>query len=209
MLIDSEVETRASTDDVKATDDVPAAEGVDIAADADDKAENTVVAGRRFAVPRPRVVAYGLLPAAVLILAIVAGFLKWQEGSVRSDTDAGAESVAAARDGTIALLSYKPDTVEQDLEAARSRMTGTFLDSYTALTHDVVIPGARQKQISAEATVPAAASVSATGDHAVVLLFVNQTVNVGKDPATKTGSSVRVTLDKVHGWWLISGFDPV
>lgn len=209
MLIDSEVETRASGADVKVTDDVLAAEGVDLAADADDTAENTVVAGRRFAVPWPLAVAYGLLPAAVLILAIVAGFLKWQDASVRSARDAGVESVAAARDGTIALLSYKPDTVEQDLESARSRMTGTFLDSYTSLTHDVVIPGAKQKQISAEATVPAAASVSATGDHAVVLLFVNQTVNVGKDPATNTGSSVRVTLDKVHGRWLISGFDPV
>jgi Mce-associated membrane protein len=117
--------------------------------------------------------------------------------------------VQAAIDGTVALLSYRPDTVEKDLEAAKSRMTGIFLTSYSSLTHDVVIPGAKQKQISAVATVPAAASATATSTHAVVLLFVNQSVIVGQGAPTSTASSVRVTLDKVDGRWLISKFDPV
>jgi len=73
----------------------------------------------------------------------------------------------------------------------------------------VVIPGAKQKHISAVAKVPAAASVSATPNHAVALLFVDQTVVVGPDQPTDTASSVRVTLDKIGGRWLISGFDPV
>ena len=115
----------------------------------------------------------------------------------------------AAKDSTIALLSYKPDTVEQQLSAARDLLTGDFRDSYTSLTNDVVIPGAKQKQISAVATVPAMASVSANPNHAVVLVFVNQTVVVGQDAPTDTASSVRVTLDKVGDRWLISKFDPV
>jgi Mce-associated membrane protein len=57
------------------------------------------------------------------------------------------------------------------------------------------------------ATVPTAASVSE--NHAVVLLFVNQTVNMGNIAPTHTASSVRVPLDKIGGRWLISGFDPV
>jgi Mce-associated membrane protein len=77
------------------------------------------------------------------------------------------------------------------------------------LTHDLVIPGAKQKQISAVATVPAAAATSATPTHAVVLLFVNQSVVVGQSAPTSTASSVRVTLDKVGARWLISQFDPV
>jgi Mce-associated membrane protein len=115
----------------------------------------------------------------------------------------------AAKDSTIALLSYKPETVEQQLGAARDLLTGDFRDSYTSLTHDVVIPGAKQKQISAVATVPAVASVSANPNRAVVLVFVNQTVIVGQDAPTDTASSVRVTLDKVGDRWLISKFDPV
>jgi Mce-associated membrane protein len=43
----------------------------------------------------------------------------------------------------------------------------------------------------------------------VVLLFVDQTVTVGQGAPTNTASSVRVTLDKVDGRWLISQFDPV
>jgi len=117
--------------------------------------------------------------------------------------------VQAARDITIALLSYTPDQVEQQLGDARNLLTGEFRDSYTSLTNDVVIPGAREKQISAVASVPAAASVSATATEAVVLVFVNQTVIVGQDAPTDTASSVRVTLEKVGDSWLISKFDPV
>jgi Mce-associated membrane protein len=154
-------------------------------------------------------IVFVVLPALALLLASVAGFLKWQDGSAREAGVARAESVRAATDSTIALLSYKPDTVEKDLDAARSRLTGSFLNAYTSLTHDVVIPGAKQKQISAIATVPAAASTSATENHSVVLLFVNQSVIIGQDAPTSTASSVRVTLDKVGGRWLISQFDPI
>jgi Mce-associated membrane protein len=156
-----------------------------------------------------RVFAYGVLPALVLLLAMGAGYLKWMDNSVRDSEVARDASMQAAKDSTVALLSYKPDTVEKQLGDARNLLTGDFRDSYTSLTNDVVIPGAKQKQISAVATVPAAASVSAEPNHAVVLVFVNQTVIVGQDAPTDTASSVRVTLDKIGGRWLISKFDPV
>jgi Mce-associated membrane protein len=156
-----------------------------------------------------RAVAYGLLPALALLLAPAAGYLKWQDASAHDSQVSGADAVRAATDGTIALLSYKPETVEKDLEAARTRMTGTFLNAYTSLTHDVVIPGAKQKRVAAVATVPAAVSIRASADHAVVLLCVNQAVVVGQDASTTTASSVRVSLDKIGGRWLISQFDPV
>lgn len=156
-----------------------------------------------------RVLAYGVLPALALILALGAGFLKWRDMSVRETNAARIESVAAAKDSTIRLLSYKPDTVEQDLTSARDLLTGDFRDSYTQLTNDVVIPGSKEKQISAVASVPAAASVSADPKHAVVLVFVNQSVIIGADAPTSTASSVQVTLDKVGDRWLIAKFDPV
>jgi Mce-associated membrane protein len=156
-----------------------------------------------------RVFAFGVLPAVALLLAMGAGYLKWMDNSVRNSETARIESTQAAKDCTIALLSYKPDTVEQQLGAARDLLTGDFRDSYTSLTNDVVIPGAKQKQIAAVATVPAIASVSAKPNRAVVLVFVNQTVIVGQDAPTDTASSVRVTLDKVGDRWLISKFDPV
>lgn len=161
-----------------------------------------------------RVFAFGVLPAVALLLALGAGYLKWMDTSARVDDindskSPSREAMLAAKDSTIAMLSYKPDSVEQQLNAARDLLTGDFRDSYTSLINDVVIPGAKQKQISAVATVPAIASVSADPHHAVVLVFVNQTVVVGQDAPTDTASSVRVTLEKSGDHWLISKFDPV
>jgi Mce-associated membrane protein len=157
----------------------------------------------------PRVLVYGVLPGLALILAMTAGFMKWQDSSVRDSDFAAVESVQAAKDSTVALLSYRSDTVERDLTAARDRTTGAFRDSYTDLTEKVVIPGSKQKQIATTVTIPAATSVSADPNHAVVLVFVNQAVTMGKDNPTNGQSSIRVTMDKVGDRWLVSGFDAV
>jgi Mce-associated membrane protein len=156
-----------------------------------------------------RVLAFGVLPGLALVLALGAGFLKWQDNSVRDSDSARRESEQAAKDSTATLLSYKPDTVEQQLIAARDLLTGGFRDYYTKLTNDVVIPTAKEKQISAVASVPAAGAVSADPDHAVVLAYVNQTVVVGAGEPTDNLTRVRITMDKVDGRWLISNFGPV
>lgn len=156
-----------------------------------------------------RVLVYGVLPGLALILAMTAGLMKWQDSSVRDSELSAAESVQAARDSTVALLSYQPATVERDLAAATGLTTGAFRDSYVELTNEVVIPGAKEQQIATTATIPAASPVSADENHAVVLLFVNQTVTMGNGAPAESASSVRVTLDKVDERWLISGFDPV
>lgn len=156
-----------------------------------------------------RVLAYGILPGLVLLLALAAAYLKFVDDSVRTDDEVRTETVQAASDSTVKLLSYTPDQVEQQLGDARNLITGPFLDTYTALINDVVIPGAKEKQIAATASVPQAAAVSADPDRAVVLVFVNQSVVVGTAAPANTASSVRVTMDKVDDRWLISGFDPV
>ena len=75
-----------------------------------------------------------------------------------------------ASEDAIALLSYRPESVERDLGAARERLTGDFKDAYGALTREVVIPGAKEKRIPAvRAKVTAAAAVSVSDSHAVVL----------------------------------------
>ena len=126
-------------------------------------------------------VAYGVLPGVVVLLAAAAGFLKWLSWWQSQEDIARVNSARAAADGTVAMLSYHPDTVQNDLDAAKSRLTGSFRDSYTALVDDVVAPAAIQKLISSVATVPAAGAVSTTKTHSVVLVYVNQTVTVGND----------------------------
>lgn len=155
------------------------------------------------------VVTFGVLPLLIVSTAAYAGYLKWQEVAAGGERVAAAESQRAATDGAVAMLSYRADTVQKDLGAASDLLTGPLRDSYNALIEQVVIPGSREKRISATARVVAAAPVSLDGGHAIILLFVDQSTTFGDGQPTTTGSAVRVTLDDVDGRWLISGFDPV
>lgn len=157
----------------------------------------------------PKAIAFAILPGAAALLALLAGYLRWQVSSESVSRTASIESVAAARDAATAMLAYAPETAEKDLMAARDRLTGSFLDSYTELVKNIVIPGAKEKKVSSVVQVPAAGSVTATSDHAVVLLFIDQATTVGKEKPTNTTSSVRVTLDRVGERWLVSNFEPI
>ena len=162
---------------------------------------------QRTSVNWSRVLVYGLLPGLALLLAMSAGLLKWKDSSIRGIDLARSQSVSAAKDSTVAVLTFRSDTVDRDVAAARERLTGGFLDTYNQRTQQELIPNAKQRRVIATASVPAAASESATANHAVVLLFVTQTVRIGDAPRADTGSSVRVTLDKIGERWLISDFD--
>ena len=154
-----------------------------------------------------RVTAYRVLPALAVVLAAAAGGLWYLTSRHGNEADRTAV-IKVASDGTTALLSYEPDTVRQQLTDARKLLTTPFLDEYTTLTKSV-IPGAEQRHISAATSVPAAAAVSVEENHAVVLVFVNQTVRVGDQPPTSTPTSARVTLERLGGQWLIAKFEPV
>jgi Mce-associated membrane protein len=209
------VADESSLDDVAEPDDL--ADEAEAADEADlvdveevegegDAAQAPVEQGSRFSWTRLLVAG---LPVLALILALGVGYLKWLDGTARESHAAAEASARAASESTIAILSYKPETVDRDLKAAADRLAEPFRQQYTQLVNDVVAPGAKQQHISALATVPAAASVSATGKHAVVLVFVDQTTTIGNDAPTQSTSSVRVSLEKVDGRWLISQFDPV
>ena len=156
-----------------------------------------------------RIVTFGVLPALALALGILAGYLKWQDSSARQAQIDGRQAATSAAESAIAMLSYRADSVEHDLTVAEERLTGDFRNSYAALIHDVVIPGSKEKHITSQAKVPAAATISVHGADAEVLIFVDQSVTIGDDPPTDTASCVKLTLQKVQGRWLIANFDPV
>ena len=175
-----------------------------------DEASDDEPETRRRPIAWSRVLAYGVLPALALVLALAAGYFRWVIASADELALARTESVRVASEDAAALLSYKADSADKDLNnAARDRLTGDFKDAYINLIRQVVIPGAKEKHISAVAKVNAAASVSASANHAVVLLYVDQTVTIGDGAPTDTQPVVRVALDKVNGRWVVSHFDPV
>ncbi|AKK28791.1 hypothetical protein [Mycobacterium sp. EPa45] len=153
-----------------------------------------------------------VLVVLLLASAGAAGGVYWWLYRPDQLTNAAAQqqAIGAARDGTVALLSYAPDSLDKDLANAKSHLTGEFLKYYSQFTDQIVAPAAKQKGVKTEATVARAALSEMHPDNATVLVFVNQ-VTTSKDrpdPALAT-SSVMVKLTKTDGHWLISEFNPI
>jgi Mce-associated membrane protein len=153
-----------------------------------------------------------LVAAALVVSAGVAGWLYFYQYRVDQQTNAAAANVAmeAAKKGTVALLSYSPDTLENDFAAAKSNLTGDFLSYYTQFTEQIVTPAAKEKQVKTVAAVIRSAVSEMQPDSATVLLFINQTTTSKENPdGAFAASSVKVGLKKIDDRWLINTFDPV
>ena len=153
-----------------------------------------------------------LLAAALLASAGVAAWLYFQQYRPDQATNDAASTVAldAAKNGTVALLSYSPESLDKDFATAKSHLTGDFLSYYTQFTEQIVTPAAKQKSVKTTATVVRSAVAEMHPDSAVVLVFINQTTTSKENPdGAFAASAVKVGLKKINDAWLISAFDPV
>jgi Mce-associated membrane protein len=154
-----------------------------------------------------------VLPVALLaVSAVAAASVYWFLFRPDQLTDANAQQqvIAAAKEGTEAVLSYSPENLDQSLATAKSHLTGGFLAEYSTFTDEVVRPAVTQRGVKTEANVARAAVSQMDPGRAQVLIFVNQ-VTTSKErpsPALAT-SSVMVTMVENGGRWLISEFKPI
>jgi Mce-associated membrane protein len=195
--------------DVEATADVDPAEDTDEDRAAPGRWKQLIAALKKRLSGR---ILWSLL--ALLVVASLAGlgclfyFLYLPD----RDTDAAAAktAISAASEGTVAILSYSPDTLDHDFSTAKSHLTGDFLNYYNQFTSQIVAPAAKQRSVKTSAVVLRAALSEFRADSATVLLFVNQSTQSKDRPEpTFTSSSVVVQMTKADGKWLISSFNPV
>ncbi|WP_245649489.1 twin-arginine translocation pathway signal [Nocardia shimofusensis] len=156
----------------------------------------------------------GITVLSILAIAAAALTVTLWATQYRTDShvdDAAERSVVdAATTGTVALLSYAPDTIDADFASAKTHLTGDFLAYYSQFTQQIVAPAAKEKSVATDAAVVRAAVAELTPDRAVVLVFINQTTTSAEKPdPAMTASSVRVSLTKVDDSWRISQFEPV
>nr|WP_235215854.1 hypothetical protein [Mycobacterium kyorinense] len=157
-----------------------------------------------------------VVPVVLVLLLLASGglaawlYFKQYRPDEQTDHAAAQAAVNAAKDGTVALLSYKPDTLDQDFAAAKSHLTGDFLNYYDEFTRQIVTPAAKEKAVTTAAQVVQAAVTEIHPNSAVVLVFVNQsTVSKDRPDPSMAASSVLVSMTKVDGKWLITKFEPV
>ncbi|NKZ14497.1 twin-arginine translocation pathway signal [Mycolicibacterium septicum DSM 44393] len=152
------------------------------------------------------------LVVALIASAALAGWLYFAQFRVDQQTGeaASATVLKAAGEGTTALLTYAPDSLDRDFSAAKSHLTGDFLSYYTQFTQEIVAPAAKQKSVKTTAAVVRSAVSEIHPDSAVVLVFVNQATTSAENPnGSFAASAVKVGMKKLDGNWLISSFDPV
>ena len=155
--------------------------------------------------------------AIVLVLALacsggVAAWLYVHQYLPDRQTDAAAAeaAIAAATEGTVALLSYAPDSLDADFANAKTMLTGDFLNYYNQFTEQIVTPAATKNAVKTQATVVNSAVSELHPDRAVVLVFLNQITTSSANPdGSFSTSSVKVGLSKVGESWRIAAFDPV
>lgn len=157
-----------------------------------------------------------VVPIVLISLLLISGagtawlYFKEYLPDKRTDARVASAVVNAASDGTVALLSYSPDTLDKDFAAAKSHLSGDFLSYYNQFTEQIVAPAAKQKSLKTNARVLGAAVSDLHPDSAVVLVLVDQSTTSKDDPdPAMASSSVLVSLTKVNGKWLITKFDPV
>lgn len=157
-----------------------------------------------------------ILPIALAVALVASAALAaWfyfatYQPEQKVDQAVAARVIQSASDGAVALLSYTPETLDEDFTAAKSKLTGDFLNYYTQFTQEIVTPAAKQKSVKTSAVVVRSALSNLEPTKGEVLLFINQqTVSKENPDGSFTASSVKVEMTKVGNDWLISSFDPV
>jgi Mce-associated membrane protein len=157
-----------------------------------------------------------LVPVILVALTLISGavaaatYLKWHRPDQQTTPGVAQTVLRAATDGTVALLSYSPDTLDKDFASAKSHLSGDFLSYYDEFTQQIVAPAAKQKSLKTTAHVMHAAVSELHPDNAVVLVQVDQNTTSKDSPdPTMAASSVLVSMTRVNGTWLITKFSPV
>jgi Mce-associated membrane protein len=156
------------------------------------------------------------VPVILILLVLISGgvtawlYVKQYQPAQQTDPRVARDAVTAASDGTVALLSYSADTLDEDLAAARTHLAGDFLAYYDQFTQQNVTPAVKQKSLKTTAHVAGAAVSELHPDSAVVLVFVDQSTTTKDAPEpSMAASSVLVSVAQVDGKWLITKFTPV
>lgn len=206
------VDNKTEAENADETRDVEPTEGVEI-----DKTAESEPASQPETKSRGKItLRLKVVPVVLVLLLLASGglavwlYFKQYRPDEQTDHAAAQAAVNAAKDGTVALLSYKPDTLDQDFAAAKSHLTGDFLNYYDEFTRQIVTPAAKEKAVTTTAQVVQAAVSEIHPNSAVVLVFVNQsTTSKDRPDPSMAASSVLVSMTKVDGKWLITKFEPV
>ncbi len=149
---------------------------------------------------------------ALVATALWLGLKTWSYEEIRTQDQverAEQGASAAAERAAAAVLSYKYDSLDADLDGASRFLTPSFKKTFTSTFDEFVRPFAPKLNARVTAKVLATAVVTASEDRAQILAYVDQTT-----VSTANGGRPQVALNRVtftmvkqNGTWLVDGFD--
>lgn len=128
-------------------------------------------------------------------------------GAQIESEDAKRAAMLAATTSTESILSYSSASLDDDIEAAEALLAGEMVEQY-ASTMDALRDQTLEDEVTVEATVVAASTISATEHDARLLLFVNQnTTGQHLDQPRADLNRVVVTVHRDEGDWKVTRLD--
>ncbi|HEY1831002.1 MAG TPA: hypothetical protein VGG38_12250 [Acidimicrobiales bacterium] len=154
--------------------------------------------------PRRRIgLAEGVGLAVIVILLVALIVTKLQLSNQDSLNADRTSAITAAENDAVDVASYSYKHLSTDFGRVKAESTPSFKATFTK-SSEALSKVLLQYKATATAVVKGAGVVSVSPSKAVVILFVDQTVNNTTQKGTTTDESrVKVTLDNSGGNWLL------
>lgn len=151
-----------------------------------------------------------LVSVSIGLAALVAMGVWWQVLDHRSQQRRVEQARAAAETIVVDLLTYRHESVAEELDAALVNVTGNFAEDYRRLVDEAIVPVSRERQLDTEAVIVQSGVAASDADSVTVLLFVDQATTSADAPGTRRDiSRIEVTVRQIDGGWKIDRLEAV
>jgi Mce-associated membrane protein len=144
-------------------------------------------------------------------LAVGFGIRELRADDEQEQVQAREDAVAPAGQAAEALLSFRYDTLDEELQSERDLMTDAYAEEFLNVFPDQALDLTTQEQATVESTVLAAAPLECgeecSTDTVDVLIFVNTESTVaGAAPEVSPNRAV-MTMERDGNTWLVGGIE--
>jgi Mce-associated membrane protein len=148
---------------------------------------------------------FSILVCAVLLVGVSGGYLWYNTRRMSQDQAVARECLAVAPAAAAALFSYDYRTFDASVANGRTFAWGGFADEYAKTTASLK-PAVLQEQAVVTAQASVAGVISAGGDQAEILLYVNQYRRNANITGEKVDQNrVVLTMRRIDGQWKVIG----
>ncbi|GAB6986914.1 J domain-containing protein [Nocardioides pyridinolyticus] len=148
------------------------------------------------------------LAAAVLVVAVVAGWRFVSEPSDAAVEDATAAAQSAAERAVVPILSYDANRLDESKAAAQQYLTGDYRKEYDKLFDGIIEQNAPSTGTVVQAELVSSSITRAGEDRVEVFVLVNQSrTNKQSQEPQVFKNWVTITMQRVDGDWLVAGMD--